>query len=60
MTILSPTHQSFAGICSHDDNNWYDETYIEKFDEDGLKRNAQTGFAGYKDIIANAKGGDKI
>lgn len=40
-------------------NNWHFEEYIEEFkDDDPAKRaNAQ---GGYKDILANAKGGDSI
>ena len=60
MTVCSPTHQSFTGISMHDDNKWYDETYVEKFEEDNPKKSGQAGPIGYKDILANAKGGDKI
>jgi hypothetical protein len=59
MTICSPIHQSFVGISSHDDNNWYDESYKEEFeDDDPAKMNMSKG--GYKDILANMKGGDSI
>ena len=60
MIVLSPMHQSFTGISFHDDNEWFSETYVEKFDEDSAQRNAKMGPIGYKDLLANAKGGDTI
>ena len=56
---LSETHQSFEVISMRNNNNWHFEEYVEEFkDDDPVKRaNAQ---GGYKDILANAKGGDSI
>ena len=59
MTHCSPTHQSFEGISLHDNNEWHTETYVEEFvDDDPAKRAQSKG--GYKDILANATGGDSI
>ena len=59
MTIVSQTQQYFAGISSHDDNTWHDEIYKEEFEDDDPAKRAQTK-GGYKDILANVKGGDSI
>ena len=59
MTHCSPTHQSFEGISLHDDNKWYAETYTEEFEDDDPAKRAQSK-GGYKDILANATGGDSI
>lgn len=59
MTILSPIHQSFAGISLHDDNRWYAETYKEEFEDDDPQKRAQSQ-GGYQEILANVKAGDTI
>lgn len=57
---LTPTHHTFSVISSEDNNNWWLESYEEKFDEVQMLKKIHGGRVGYQDIIANGKGGDTI
>jgi len=59
MTHLSPTHQSFEVVSMRNNNAWHFEEYKEEHEDDDPIKNANSK-GGYKDILANAKGGDTV
>jgi len=59
MTHCSPTHQSFEVISMKNNNAWHFEEYKEEYEDDDPVKIAHSK-GGYKDILANAKGGDSI
>lgn len=54
LNVLSDTHQSSIEISNEHENEWFTDVYIEEYSENANK------MQGYKDILANVRGGQTI